>query len=77
MPAAPRSGAPRDPRLRGPHTNAHNWSHEPSGPGRGRASHRPDDIAEAVLQVASPRRSGKSTGNVLNVDGGVSAAYPR
>jgi rhamnulose-1-phosphate aldolase/alcohol dehydrogenase len=37
----------------------------------------PDDIAEAVLHFASSRRSGKSTGNVLNVDGGVSAAYPR
>jgi rhamnulose-1-phosphate aldolase/alcohol dehydrogenase len=37
----------------------------------------PADIAEAVLHFASPRRSGKSTGNVLNVDGGVPAAYPR
>lgn len=37
----------------------------------------PEDIAEAVLHFASDRRSGKSTGNVLNVDGGVSAAYPR
>jgi NAD(P)-dependent dehydrogenase (short-subunit alcohol dehydrogenase family) len=37
----------------------------------------PDDIAEAVLHFASPARSGKSTGNVLNVDGGVPAAYPR
>ena len=37
----------------------------------------PDDIAEAVLHFASPRRSRKSTGNVLNVDGGVPAAYPR
>jgi NAD(P)-dependent dehydrogenase (short-subunit alcohol dehydrogenase family) len=37
----------------------------------------PEDIAEAVLHFASPRRSGKSTGNVLNVDGGVAAAYPR
>ena len=37
----------------------------------------PDDIAAAVLHFASPRRSGKSTGNVLNVDGGVPAAYPR
>jgi NAD(P)-dependent dehydrogenase (short-subunit alcohol dehydrogenase family) len=37
----------------------------------------PEDIAEAVLHFASERRSGKSTGNVLNVDGGVSAAYPR
>ncbi len=37
----------------------------------------PEDIAEAVLHFASPQRSGKSTGNVLNVDGGVPAAYPR
>ena len=37
----------------------------------------PCDIAEAVMHFASPRRSGKSTGNVLNVDGGVAAAYPR
>jgi rhamnulose-1-phosphate aldolase/alcohol dehydrogenase len=37
----------------------------------------PDDIAEAVLFLASPRRAGKSTGNVLNVDGGVALAYPR
>jgi rhamnulose-1-phosphate aldolase/alcohol dehydrogenase len=37
----------------------------------------PSDIAEAVLFLASPRRSGKSTGNVLNVDGGVALAYPR
>jgi rhamnulose-1-phosphate aldolase/alcohol dehydrogenase len=37
----------------------------------------PDDIAEAVVYFASPRRSGKSTGNVLNVDGGVAIAYPR
>ena len=37
----------------------------------------PEDIAEAVLHFASSRRSGKSTGNVLNVDGGVPAAYPR
>jgi rhamnulose-1-phosphate aldolase/alcohol dehydrogenase len=37
----------------------------------------PEDIAEAVLHFASSRRSGKSTGNVLNVDGGVAAAYPR
>ena len=37
----------------------------------------PEDIAEAVLHFASGRRSGKSTGNVLNVDGGVPAAYPR
>jgi rhamnulose-1-phosphate aldolase/alcohol dehydrogenase len=37
----------------------------------------PDDIAQAVLHFASERRSGKSTGNMLNVDGGVSAAYAR
>jgi rhamnulose-1-phosphate aldolase/alcohol dehydrogenase len=37
----------------------------------------PEDIAEAVLHFASDLRSGKSTGNVLNVDGGVPAAYPR
>jgi len=37
----------------------------------------PEDIAEAVLHFASSSRSGKSTGNVLNVDGGVPAAYPR
>ena len=45
----------------------------------------PGDIAEAVLHFASERRSGKSTGNLLNVDGGVpgglcpvgSAARPR
>ena len=37
----------------------------------------PDDVAAAVLHFASDARSGKSTGNVLNVDGGVAAAYPR
>ena len=37
----------------------------------------PEDIAEAVLHFASEQRSGKTTGNVLNVDGGVPAAYPR
>lgn len=37
----------------------------------------PDDIAHAVLHFASEARSGKSTGNVLNVDGGVPAAYSR
>jgi rhamnulose-1-phosphate aldolase/alcohol dehydrogenase len=36
----------------------------------------PDDIAEAVAFFASAR-SAKSTGNILNVDGGVAAAYPR
>ncbi len=37
----------------------------------------PEDIAEAVAFFASPLRSTKSTGNILNVDGGVAAAYPR
>ena len=37
----------------------------------------PHDIAEAVLHFASETRSGKSTGNLLNVDGGVPAAYAR
>ncbi len=37
----------------------------------------PEDIADAVMHFASDGRSGKSTGNVLNVDGGVPAAYPR
>ena len=37
----------------------------------------PQDIAEAVLHFASASRSGKSTGNLLNVDGGVAAAFPR
>ena len=37
----------------------------------------PEDIAEAVAFFASPTRALKSTGNVLNVDGGVAAAYPR
>jgi NAD(P)-dependent dehydrogenase (short-subunit alcohol dehydrogenase family) len=37
----------------------------------------PEDVAQAVLHFASPRRSGKTTGNMLNVDGGVSGAYPR
>jgi rhamnulose-1-phosphate aldolase/alcohol dehydrogenase len=36
----------------------------------------PEDVAEAIVFFASPR-SGKSTGNVLNVDGGVTAAYTR
>ena len=34
-------------------------------------------LAEAVLYFASARRSGKSTGNFLNVDGGVALSYPR
>jgi len=37
----------------------------------------PEDIAEAVAFFASPMRSAKSTGNILNVDGGIAAAYPR
>lgn len=37
----------------------------------------PADIAEAVAFFASTARSGKSTGNIVNVDGGVAAAYPR
>ena len=36
----------------------------------------PEDVAEAIVFFAGPR-SGKSTGNVVNVDGGVTAAYPR
>jgi NAD(P)-dependent dehydrogenase (short-subunit alcohol dehydrogenase family) len=37
----------------------------------------PADVAEAVLHFASPTRAAKSTGNILNVDGGVATAYPR
>jgi rhamnulose-1-phosphate aldolase/alcohol dehydrogenase len=37
----------------------------------------PQDIAAAVLHFASEARSSKTTGNLLNVDGGVPAAYPR
>ena len=37
----------------------------------------PEDIAHAVLHFASQARSGKSTGNLLNVDGGVAAAFSR
>ena len=37
----------------------------------------PEDIAGAVLHFASEARSGKSTGNLLNVDGGVAAAFSR
>jgi len=37
----------------------------------------PEDVAAAVVHFASDRRSGKSTGNILNVDGGVPAAYTR
>jgi enoyl-[acyl-carrier-protein] reductase (NADH) len=36
----------------------------------------PEDIAEAALFLAS-HRSAKSTGNIINVDGGVAAAYSR
>lgn len=36
----------------------------------------PEDVASAVLYFASDH-SGKSTGNVLNVDGGIAPAYPR
>ena len=36
----------------------------------------PEDIAIAVLHFASDARSSKTTGNLLNVDGGVPAAYP-
>jgi rhamnulose-1-phosphate aldolase/alcohol dehydrogenase len=36
----------------------------------------PEDVAEAVAFLVGPR-SNKSTGNVVNVDGGVTAAYPR
>ena len=37
----------------------------------------PENIAEAVMHFASEARSSRSTGNVLNVDGGVKDAYPR
>jgi rhamnulose-1-phosphate aldolase/alcohol dehydrogenase len=37
----------------------------------------PQDVADAVLHFASEARSAKSTGNILNVDGGVAAAFPR
>lgn len=36
----------------------------------------PEDVAEAIVFFASGRAS-KLTGNILNVDGGVPAAYPR
>src|SRR5918999_1799556 len=37
----------------------------------------PEDVAEAVMFFFSSVRSAKSTGNILNVDGGVKEAYPR
>jgi rhamnulose-1-phosphate aldolase/alcohol dehydrogenase len=37
----------------------------------------PENIAEAVLHFASEVRSSRSTGNILNVDGGVKDSYPR
>jgi rhamnulose-1-phosphate aldolase/alcohol dehydrogenase len=37
----------------------------------------PEDVAEAVMFFASSVRSAKSTGNIINVDGGVKEAYPR
>ena len=36
----------------------------------------PEDVAEAIAFLVGPR-SGKSTGNIINVDGGVTAAYTR
>jgi hypothetical protein len=37
----------------------------------------PENVAEAVLFFASEASSSRSTGNVINVDGGVKDAYPR
>jgi rhamnulose-1-phosphate aldolase/alcohol dehydrogenase len=37
----------------------------------------PEDVASAIVFFSSPRQSGKSTGNILNVDGGVPGSYPR
>jgi NAD(P)-dependent dehydrogenase (short-subunit alcohol dehydrogenase family) len=37
----------------------------------------PENIAEAVVHFASEARSSRSTGNILNVDGGVKDSYPR
>ncbi len=36
----------------------------------------PEDVAEAIAFLVGPR-SDKSTGNIINVDGGVTAAYTR
>jgi rhamnulose-1-phosphate aldolase/alcohol dehydrogenase len=36
----------------------------------------PEDVAEAIAYLAGPR-SAKSTGNIINVDGGVPAGYTR
>jgi rhamnulose-1-phosphate aldolase/alcohol dehydrogenase len=36
----------------------------------------PEDVAEAIVFLAGPRAA-KSTGNIINVDGGVPAAYSR
>jgi NAD(P)-dependent dehydrogenase (short-subunit alcohol dehydrogenase family) len=44
---------------------------------RKRTTLRVNIYPQAVLHFASPIRSGKSTGNLLNVDGGVPAAYAR
>jgi hypothetical protein len=49
-------------------------------PDRGRSGiHQPVAVDQTprVTGELSPARSGKSTGNLLNVDGGVTAAYPR
>ena len=37
----------------------------------------PEDVAEAIAFFAGPPARRKSTGNIINVDGGVTAAYPR
>ena len=37
----------------------------------------PEDVGQAVLHFSSEARSGKSTGNILDVDGGVATASPR
>ena len=37
---------------------------------------RPEDIAEAVYFFCS-EQSSRSTGNILNVDAGVAASFPR